>query len=146
MKTGNVLHFVFFSWITHMRPFDQPVGPVQPLNTGPWHLWAEKTDQEHDGQPVYHHAGPKAWTAMFKCGPLVPVRLIEDPQGPYFGWMDSEHNSLFPCMVWLGENIFEIGFPAGSEAEIKNLKSRGQVGRKVGLNMQARPDDGSDTA
>ena len=63
-----------------------------------------------------------------------PVLLVEDPDGPYYGWLyGSDRPGRGPVMVQPHPGLFEMQFPYGSAAEVE----RG-AGRVVRLRLEPR--------
>lgn len=54
--------------------------------------------------------------------PAVKVRLVEDSDGEYFGWLPA--SEWLPRMIWRGWTCFSVQFPYGPEAEEKAGRGR----------------------
>jgi hypothetical protein len=80
---------------------------------------------------VYSVVGDAFFVRLHGMTP-VPIRLVEDPEGIYFGWLDAQEDEPDPLFVQ-HERIFEISFPYGSKAE----EDAGH-GKKVRLRIEER--------
>ena len=97
--------------------------PTKPRS---WDCWA------HDQAEGFAHFGPRDWVALHGSPePIVPVRLVEDPQGAYWGWLDKD--ATFPSLVWGTEVQYRICFPCRPE----DLEARGQ-GRTLRFSVVRR--------
>lgn len=99
-------------------------------------MWAQRQDDVVDGRE-FMHFGQRGWVEGCYGGPAVPVRLVEDPEGQYWGWLHSERDGLFPRrasttpeMVQPHQGMYTMQFPYGPKAE----EERGH-GRTVRLSV-----------
>jgi len=88
------------------------------LPDGSWHMWA-LTDGEGFSNPghwrfVQAHAQPG--------DDLVQVRVSEDAEGPYYGWLAAGHD--IPSMIYGHPGAFRMCFPYGPDAEERRGKGR----------------------
>jgi hypothetical protein len=65
--------------------------------------------------------------------PIVPVRLFEDPEGRYHGWLAEGEDT--PSMIWPTAMQLGMCFPYGIEVEIEQGK-----GRPIRLRCEALED------
>jgi len=65
-------------------------------------------------------------------GDPIPVRITENKDGEYYGWIDKGDDS--PVMIWPSRNLFEMCFPYGSQIEVE--KGKGRVIRMVCESLQ----------
>jgi hypothetical protein len=111
----------------------------QPLATGPWDMWAHR-ETGKEGKLRYSHFGTRKWVALHGlASPIVPVRLTVDPEGAYWGWMDTESHAEEPTLIWGAQLLFEICFAGGPVATQQALANRGHEGRIVRLSLEERP-------
>ena len=77
-----------------------------------WDTWAKDY-----GNNEWRHFG-SAFFARMRGGekPVVAVRLIEDAEGPYHGWLKTGEDT--PCMIWPSAIQLEMCFPYGMAAAI----------------------------
>jgi hypothetical protein len=109
--------------------------PVHPISTGPWFLWAHR-ETEKSGRVVYRHIGYEKWTRLHGGqAPVVAIRLTEDPDGAYWGWLDSNRDHAKPTLVYPSKLLFEMCFSSGSARAIEGLASRGHIGKVVRLSV-----------
>lgn len=109
----------------------------KPLESGPWLLWADrrKSGRPGDATEEYYDIGEKWWTQMHGPSHLVPVQLVEDNEGNYWGWMDSRNENREPAMVWPSRAQFAMCFAYGPEAQVESLAARGHVGKILRLKV-----------
>jgi hypothetical protein len=109
---------------------------LPPIPTGPWSLWANRTVTP-EGRVRLSHIGSQGWVKLhFKDEPIVPVEVIEDPEGPFWGWLDSEHNAERPTLIWEGKVLFDMCFSSGPIAAREGVESRNGWARIVRLRVQ----------
>ena len=86
-----------------------------------WDVFAEDC-----GNNRWAHFGSEQFVRM--CGgdqSVVEVRLTEDPDGEYDGWLDAGEDT--PCLIWNSYVFLDMCFPYGIQAAID--KGRGVVVR-----------------
>lgn len=73
--------------------------------------------------------------------PILPVKVILDPNGQYYGWIsfDLDRNNGKPSMIWPNEIQFSMCFPYGYQAEEKVGK-----GKMVRLRIELDPIDSNE--
>lgn len=72
----------------------------------------------------YCHVGTKDWVKLFFSDQsIVPVEIIEDPEGRYWGWIESGKER--PSMIMPSEIHFRVCFPYGPEALVE--MGRGEI-------------------
>lgn len=59
-------------------------------------------------------------------GEPVTVSVIEDPDGPYYGWIEADSQDG-PVMIQPHASLFTMQFPYGPKAEVE--RGRGEVVR-----------------
>lgn len=71
-----------------------------------WLLWGTGSSEK------FRHVGQKHYVDLhFLDQPTVPVTAYEDPNGPYYGWIDNKRSH--PTMIWHDERLFDICFANG---------------------------------
>lgn len=80
-----------------------------------WEMYAtEHIDAQ--GKFVYLHFGTKRFVELHGLHkPIVPVVLTEDPEGSYWGWLQTGDTTV--CMVWPSKKQLEMCFPYGTKAD-----------------------------
>lgn len=84
-----------------------------------WDMWAH----HYPGSPTpFQHINrhPRV-TALYSDEEIVEVRLIEDPEGAYMGWVETGEEGIDLVEHY---RIFEIQFPYGHKAEEEAGKGR----------------------
>lgn len=77
----------------------------------------------HEDGWRYDRFGPERLLRMVEAGAdVVPVRLIEDGEGPLFGWLRT--GADVPEMIRRRQAEFEMQFPYGYESEERRGKGR----------------------
>ena len=76
-------------------------------------------DKRNDG---FCNLGHARYVEMYGHSEIVPVTLTEDPNGPYYGWIDAERTE--PTMIQRHEGMFSMQFPYGAEAEANAGRGR----------------------
>lgn len=80
-------------------------------------MWAydfgpDKEFPEH----LYMYLGEKWWVELHGLEePLVEVLVTEDPEGPYYGWLETGEEQ--PSMIWPSKIQFTMCFPYGPKVE-----------------------------
>jgi hypothetical protein len=86
-----------------------------------WEMYAYKFKGKNG--VFFEHPGEKRWVELFHFNePIVKVRLTEDENGQYWGWLDKDETE--PSMIWPSEVQFRMCFPYGYEAEEKAGKGK----------------------
>ncbi|WP_159599468.1 hypothetical protein [Agromyces humi] len=65
----------------------------------------------------YRHFGEHRWVRLWGDHPIVPGRLIEDPDGGLMGWLDADQPGRGIHMVELRQ-LFPMQFPYGVQTEV----------------------------
>lgn len=94
--------------------------------TDEWVMWAQRDPDPVDGRE-FSNFGDRQWVTMCFGGDVVPVRLVEDDAGTYWGW--DEPGGL--AMVQPHYGMFTMQFAYGPEVE----EERGR-GRTVQLSVE----------
>lgn len=119
-------------------PFALATDPVHPISPGPWMLWAHK-ERDAPGNPVYRHVGVEQWTRLHGGhAPVVPVCVVADPEGRYWGWQDSCKDYDKPTMIWSAQLLLEICFSSGSDHAVEVMARVGHTGKIVRMNINER--------
>lgn len=84
-----------------------------------WSMHAGGSDREGRYLDVYD----EAWMVRANGEDPVAVTVTEDPEGPYYGWVDTGDER--PCLIRDSEFIFGAQFTYGVEPEIR--RGRGRV-------------------
>lgn len=64
----------------------------------------------------FRHVGTRRYVELYSMSmPIVKVKLTEDPNGLYFGWIEKGGNK--PCHIWGNQSLFDMCFPGGAQAE-----------------------------
>lgn len=80
-----------------------------------WKLWAE----EHE-VGFCNFGDSKEFVELYgEEYPIVEVVLTENPDGRYWGWIDTGETSPVPCLIWWSEPQFKMQFPYGVEIEVE---------------------------
>lgn len=83
-----------------------------------WNLHAYDSEPGLNSERRFHHVGPEAWVRLHQLAqPIVPIQLVEDPKGPYWGFLRK--NAEYPTMIWPSELQFRMCFPYGPEVEVQ---------------------------
>jgi hypothetical protein len=90
-------------------------------------MWAQRDPDPVDGRE-YFHFGDRQWVTRCYGGDVVPVELVEDPAGTYWGWDDVADGMT---MVQPHHGMYTMQFAYGPEAE----EERGN-GRTVRLRVE----------
>lgn len=93
-----------------------------------WEMFAGR-DERNGG---FRNFGPRPCVEAYGQCEIVPVEMVEDPEGRYFGWMDFGDGDWHkpdtePCMIQGHEGIFAMQFPYGPKAEVD--RGRGEIVR-----------------
>lgn len=97
------------------------------MASGPWEMWA------HEREGAFRSVGPLSYVRAHHCGGEVrPVKVEEDPAGPYWGWLWADRDA--PSMIWFREASFRMCFAGMPE----DMQERGE-GRIVRLRIEPRP-------
>ncbi len=87
-----------------------------------WTMYAQRWDEAN----CYFYFGDREYVQLYGDeAPIVPVELTEDPEGSYYGWIETGDDT--PTMIQPHIHAFAIQFTYGIEAEIK--AGKGQVVR-----------------
>jgi hypothetical protein len=86
------------------------------------------------GVAVLANFGDERYVRFYGQEP-VPVELIEDPAGAFWGWIDAKSGSGEPVMVQSHEKLFRVQFPYGPEVEVE--RGKGEI---VRLSCREVPD------
>jgi hypothetical protein len=78
--------------------------------------WATFAVPNRDGRWYVRFHVNEQWLRIVERRPPVPVRLVEDPAGPYWGWLVNRIEG--PVLVQASWPKFEVQFPYGSAAEV----------------------------
>lgn len=101
-----------------------------------WTMYAQRQTEIVDGRE-FMEFGDEQWVRMCYGGDVVRVVLTEDPDGPYWGWIDYDDPDE-PTMVQPHEGMFTMQFAYGPEAEA--ARGRGEI---VRMTVELAEDDGS---
>ena len=82
---------------------------------------------------VYSVVGEEFFVHLHGMLP-VPIRLIEDPEGIYLGWLPNNPEETDPLFVQ-HQRIFNISFPYGYQAE-----EQAGRGKAVRLRIELRDE------
>ena len=89
-----------------------------------WSAYAHQYDDLPDGREFLHVDTHPRTVAAYGPDPVVPVVLVEDPDGMYWGWIWADRTGLFVprytgevIMIQPTWGIFSMQFPYGPEAE-----------------------------
>jgi hypothetical protein len=94
-----------------------------------WYMYA------YDDDDLFEYFGDLWWVKLHGLSnPIVPVRLTEDPEGRYYGWLATGEDE--PNMIWPSKAQFEMCFPYGPKAEEE--RGRGQTVRLSVERLQCR--------
>lgn len=94
-----------------------------------WSLWAYECVRE--GHIQYRDVGDLWWVQIHnKSHPITPVLVVEDPDGPYWGWLCAGEDA--PTKIWLERAAFQVCFPQGPEIEAER-------GRGIILRLRIEP-------
>jgi len=89
----------------------------------------------HRTKSGFHHFYPiREAVRMCGSGEVVAVRVVEDEEGPLYGWWDLEqlhHSMIYPALI-----LLDMCFPEG----IKGAEKAGR-GRAVRLRVEERPTE-----
>lgn len=87
-----------------------------------WTLWAHNFGPRPkfpDG--LFMHIGSKRYVELHGMKePIVEVLLTEDPNGPYYGWLETGKET--PHFIWPSEGQLDMCFPYGLKAEEEHGK------------------------
>jgi hypothetical protein len=97
-----------------------------------WILFALHRPEKHLQAPFDHFYGSTIQCRMCGDDPIVVVRLIQDLDGPYWGWYSSHHpdnrgRAGGVSMIWHARTLVECCFAYGSEAKV--LRGHGGIVR-----------------
>jgi hypothetical protein len=88
--------------------------------TRTWRMYAGRPDRIVDGRE-FMNFGTESYVRMYGREP-VEVKLTEDPDGRYWGWIRAARTGLFPRthtgipeMIQPHEGLFQVQFPYGPE-------------------------------
>lgn len=86
-----------------------------------WLACAHYYDDGPQGRCFYAHIGARRWVELHGLKrEIVDVKITEDPQGDYWGWLATDETR--PSMIWASLAQFRICFPYGPEAEVQRGK------------------------
>jgi hypothetical protein len=78
-----------------------------------WEMWAGRRGD------LFVDVGPHpTYVRMHGHDKPAPVRVVEDPDGPYWGWQEKGHEQEPPVMIYEHKTLFNICFPYGVQAEV----------------------------
>lgn len=83
-----------------------------------WRMFGGRGDR----RPEFLNVGSRRYVEFHGRVP-VEVDVIEDPDGPYYGWMDPEDDE--PVMIQPNGGLFSVQFPYGPDAEV--VLGRGRI-------------------
>lgn len=104
--------------------------------TGQWLLWAQRNVHERGpqtGEVFFMNFGARDFVTSCYGGDVVPLRVVEDPEGPYWGWIDNEDwraerhyrsNGGVPQMIQPYHGMFTMQFPYGPKVEEEHGRGR----------------------
>ena len=78
-----------------------------------WEMWAGRR-----GELLVDVGSHPTYVRMHGHERPEPVRVVADPDGPYWGWQESGREQEPPVMVYEHETLFKICFPYGVKAEV----------------------------
>ena len=76
-----------------------------------WNMYAQDLGDGH-----LSAFGEEWWSKLHGDEPVIPVKLIEDPEGDFYGWLETDSDT--PCMIWGTKIQFEMCFPYGVQSEV----------------------------
>jgi hypothetical protein len=83
-----------------------------------WEMYAHKSERGS-----YLNCGEKWWVEIHDLSlPIVKVRITENPEGKYYGWIDTGETT--PEMIQPHEWMFSMQFAYGPEIEVEKGKGR----------------------
>lgn len=95
-----------------------------------WEMYAQRRIR-HDGFEFFMNFGSQELVERFYGGDVRPVRVTEDPDGPYYGWIASAdywdgryYHGGIPELIQPGRGMFSMQFPYGPEPEQDRGKGR----------------------
>lgn len=98
--------------------------------TRSWRMFAGRSDL---GSRPFRSFGDER-TVRFKGDEPVPVLLVEDPDGGYYGWIDAANDGLLrreytgaPVMVQPHEGLFRMQSPDGFAGKV--ARGEGEIVR-----------------
>ncbi len=109
--------------------------------TGQWLLWAQRDTHRggpQAGEVFFMNFGSREHVTRGYGGDVVPLRVTEDSEGQYWGWIDNEDwraergyrsNDGVPTFIQPHHGMFTMQFPYGPEAEQE--RGRGHIVRLV---------------
>lgn len=123
------------------RLLDQVVGAA--VASGAWPMWAQRRSDLPDGRQFLNVVDDRRTAEMYGR-PVVPVQVVEDADGTYWGWVynDDEPGTNrhprggVPQMIQPTEGMFSMQFPYGPKVE----RDRGR-GRIVRLSVYALDEE-----
>jgi hypothetical protein len=103
-----------------------------------WPMFAHDCEPGKDGRGRYRHIGARRWVELHGLPhPIVAVDVIEDADGGYWGWLDTEGKC--PEMIWPSRSQFSVCFAYGPEAEV--ARGKGAI-----LRLRVEASNASDQA
>lgn len=89
-----------------------------------WRMYAGRLDGGVPGREFMNFGSEETVRRGYGRVPVL-VRLIEDPDGEYYGWIPTGETE--PTMIQPHPGLFNMQFPYGPEAEVKH--GRGEIVR-----------------
>ncbi len=87
-----------------------------------WEMYAHK----YENGEFWHSHSDKRIVALYGTKlPIVPVRIIESPEGKYYGYIRT--GKTIPEMIYPNWNLFTVCFAYGPEVEVE--KGNGRIVR-----------------
>jgi hypothetical protein len=99
------------------------------MSTKTWKMHAGR-DPRNGG---FRNFGHPRYVEMYGNAEVIPILLTEDPDGPYYGWIDADRTE--PTMIQQHEGMFSMQFPYGPDAEVK--AGRGRVVRLTAAEVES---------
>ena len=100
----------------------------------PGHIWYMFAGRDKKTGELRHFGVNEMYPRRFGHELVVRARLAEDPEGPYFGWLDTEEAP--PRLIQPHWHAFAAQFAYGPEA-----KERAGQGRTVRLDAREEIND-----
>lgn len=87
-----------------------------------WVMYAQRQAHPLVESREWFHFGDRQWVEMCFGGDVQAVRLVEDPAGLYWGWLETGAAGLAMVQPHLG--MFRMQFAYGVRAEIEAGRGR----------------------
>lgn len=82
--------------------------PTEPRT---WSMFAGRPSEARHGLYLHVHSHPRTVEAYGDTP--TPVIAVEDPEGPYYGWIYADDPERGPCMVQPHKGMFSMQFAYG---------------------------------